>query len=78
MLRRAFQMLVISPLIALAMLAKPMLSRAGTIDTGERRRLGGRPSRRPRKASRFYTPNGARECARRRRQIENGQLRVSA
>lgn len=33
--------------------------------------------RRPRKPSNYYTPNGARECARRRRQIELGQLRVT-
>jgi hypothetical protein len=30
-----------------------------------------------RRASKFYTPNGLRECARRRRQIEAGRLRVS-
>jgi hypothetical protein len=33
------------------------------------------PSRR--RATKFYTPNGLRECARRRRQIEAGRLRVS-
>lgn len=32
---------------------------------------------RVRRASKYYTPNGPRECARRRRQIEAGQLRVS-
>jgi hypothetical protein len=39
------------------------------------RALGTRGARR---ISRLYTPNGKRECARRRRQIELGQLRVSA
>lgn len=77
MLRRAFQMLVISPLIALAMLARPVLSRGiGPAPRVFKREPG--PGRRPRKASRYYTPNGERECARRRRQIELGQLRVSA
>jgi hypothetical protein len=38
----------------------------------------GSAPRRPRRLSRLYAPNGARECARRRRQIELGQLRVSA
>jgi hypothetical protein len=38
----------------------------------------GRSAPRARRISRLYTPNGARECARRRRQIANGQLRVSA
>jgi hypothetical protein len=68
-------MLVISPLIALAMLARPAFSRA----LGPAPRVSKRESgRRPRKVSRYYTPNGKRECARRRRQIELGQLRVSA
>lgn len=35
-------------------------------------------SRRLRRPSKLYKPNGARECARRRRQIALGQLRVSA
>ncbi len=35
-------------------------------------------SRRRRRPSKLYKPNGARECARRRRQISLGQLRVSA
>jgi hypothetical protein len=30
-----------------------------------------------RKASHYYVPNGERECARRRKQIENRQLQVS-
>jgi len=75
MLTRIYRMLVISPLVALAMLARPLLtSPARIVD----RRAGGSPGRAPRKASRYYTPNGMRECARRRRQIANGQLRVSA
>lgn len=37
-----------------------------------------RARRRARKGSNTYTPNGKRECARRRRQIELGQLRASA
>lgn len=40
-------------------------------------RIGGAAPRR-RRPSKYYTPNGERECARRRRQIANGQLRVSA
>lgn len=34
-------------------------------------------ARRPRRPSNYYKPNGLRECARRRRQIALGQLRVS-
>lgn len=39
--------------------------------------LGRSAPPRRRRASKLYTPNGKRECARRRRQIEAGQLRVS-
>lgn len=77
MLSRAFRMFLMSPLVALAMLAKPMFGLKVDYVEAARRR-GALPGRRPRKASRYYTPNGERECARRRRQIANGQLRVSA
>ncbi|MFZ5715790.1 MAG: hypothetical protein ACOY3N_23430 [Bradyrhizobium sp.] len=76
MLSRIYRMLVISPLVALAMLMRPALMSTPRII--DRRAGAGSPGRRPRKASRYYTPNGLRECARRRRQIANGQLRVSA
>jgi hypothetical protein len=75
MLSRIFRMLVISPLVALAMLARPHVAPPPRIVD---RRAGGSPGRAARKPSKYYTPNGARECARRRRQIEMGQLRVSA
>jgi hypothetical protein len=39
--------------------------------------LGRSAPPRRRRASTFYTPNGKRECARRRRQIEAGRLRVT-
>jgi hypothetical protein len=43
-----------------------------------RRPAGRRSSTRRRTSGRIYSTNSARECARRRRQIAAGQLRVSA
>jgi hypothetical protein len=79
LMRRAFNMFVMSPLIALAMLVRPALARL-TVDHAEIKRRHhhhGSPGRAPRRASKYYQPNGERECARRRRQIAAGYLRVS-
>jgi hypothetical protein len=67
-------MLVLSPLIALAMMARPIFSRGFSPSPRVHKH---EPGRRPRRASRLYKPNGKREVARRLRQIQAGQLRVS-
>ena len=41
-----------------------------------REQIGLAPRRRQWRGSAWYAPNGKRECARRRRQIERGQLRA--
>ena len=64
---------MLSALSALASYGEPMLPRVVS-------RPGEAPPRRyrHRPGSRLYAPNGKQEVARRLRQIQNGQLRVTA